>query len=361
MTKRHVSSAWLAGAVVLLLGTFAAQAQVPKSCHPDGKPTESEVVFNSSGGSYGEAIQKVFFTPFEQECGIKVQHVNSQRARDAQMRLYVQSGNLPWDIGATYLIRNFPSASGTGFYTSCRRVSGIPLKQELIDGSYNEYGAWATPYSELLVYSTKSTPQGIQSWADFWDVKKFPGPRIIANRPFMLIGALLADGVAPDKIYPLDIDRAFKKLDELRPSLRAFYAAPDQGVQGVANGEFVFGTTLSGRAVTAINSGQPIEMVWNGAILHNSWTFILKGTPHPRAAEALLYYMQRADRQAQLAVLTGYTGGNKNATKGLDPKVVRMLPATQEHLSVASMVDAAWWADNNAKATARWDAWVAQH
>jgi hypothetical protein len=38
-----------------------------------------------------------------------------------------------------------------------------------------------------------------------------------------------------------------------------------------------------------------------------------------------------------------------------------MLPATQEHLSVASMVDAAWWVDNNAKATARWDAWVAQH
>jgi len=58
MTKRHVSSAWLAGAVMLLLGTFAAQAQGTKSCHPDGKPTESEVVFNSSGGSYGDAIQK---------------------------------------------------------------------------------------------------------------------------------------------------------------------------------------------------------------------------------------------------------------------------------------------------------------
>ena len=360
MTKRHVSSAWLAGAVVLLLGTFAAQAQGTKSCHPDGKPTESEVVFNSSGGSYGDAIQKVFFTPFEQECGIKVQHVNSQRTY-AQMRLYVQSGNLPWDIGATYSDQEFPLGIRDGILHKLPQSFWDSLKQELIDGSYNEYGAWATPYSELLVYSTKSTPQGIQSWADFWDVKKFPGPRIIANRPFMLIGALLADGVAPDKIYPLDIDRAFKKLDELRPSIRAFYAAPDQGVQGVANGEFVFGTTLSGRAVTAINSGQPIEMVWNGAILHNSWTFILKGTPHPRAAEALLYYMQRADRQAQLAVLTGYTGGNKNATKGLDPKVVRMLPATQEHLSVASMVDAAWWADNNAKATARWDAWVAQH
>ena len=279
----------------------------------------------------------------------------------AQMRLYVQSGNLPWDIGATYSDQEFPLGIRDGILHKLPQGFWDSLKEEMIDGSYNEYGAWATPYSELLVYSTKSTPQGIQSWADFWDVKKFPGPRIIANRPFMLIGALLADGVAPDKIYPLDMDRAFKKLDELRPSLRAFYAAPDQGVQGVANGEFVFGTTLSGRAVTAINSGQPIEMVWNGAILHNSWTFILKGTPHPRAAEALLYYMQRADRQAQLAVLTGYTGGNKNATKGLDPKVVRMLPATQEHLSVASMVDAAWWADNNAKATARWDAWVAQH
>jgi spermidine/putrescine-binding protein len=132
-------------------------------------------------------------------------------------------------------------------------------------------------------------------------------------------------------------------------------------VQGVSNGEFVLGTTLSGRAAVAINSGQPVRMVWNGAILHNSWTFILKGSPHPRAAEALLLYMQRADRQAELAKLTGYSGGNKNATKGLDPKVVEMLPATQEHLAVASMVDAAWWAENNAKVTARWDAWMAQH
>jgi hypothetical protein len=92
---------------MLLLGTFAAQAQGTKSCHPDGKPTESEVVFNSSGGSYREAIQKVFFTPFEQECVIKVRHVNSQRTYQ-QMRLYVQSGNLPWDIGATYSDQEFP-------------------------------------------------------------------------------------------------------------------------------------------------------------------------------------------------------------------------------------------------------------
>lgn len=360
MTMRYAGSAWLTAAVLLALGAAQAQAQGTKYCHPDGKPTDAEVVFNSSGGSYGEAIQKVFFAPFEQECGIRVRHVNSQRTYE-QMRLYVQSGNLPWDIGATYSDQEFPLGIRDGIFHKLPAGFWDAIKGEMIDGSLSDYGAWATPYSELAVYSTRSTPQGIHNWVDFWDVKQFPGPRIIANRPFMLIGALLADGVAPDKIYPLDVDRAFKKLDELRPSIRAFYTAPDQGVQGVANGEFVLGTTLSGRAVTAINSGRPIGMVWNGAILHNSWTFILKGTPHSRAAEALLYFMQRADRQAQLATLTGYTGGNKNSTKGLDPKVVQMLPATQEHLSVASMVNAEWWADNNAKVTARWDAWMAQH
>src|SRR5579871_6345345 len=148
MSSRFVNSPWLAAAILLMLGAGAAQAQGTKSCHPDGKPTESEVIFNSSGGSYGEAIQKVFFTPFEQECGIKVRHVNSQRTYE-QMRLYVQSGNVPWDISGTYTDQEFPLGIKDGIFNKLPPGFWDPIKAEMIDGSYSDYGAWATPYSEL--------------------------------------------------------------------------------------------------------------------------------------------------------------------------------------------------------------------
>jgi spermidine/putrescine-binding protein len=137
--------------------------------------------------------------------------------------------------------------------------------------------------------------------------------------------ALLADGVAPDKIYPLDLDRAFKKMDELRPHIRSYWTSGDQPVQGVSNGEFVAGTAWNGRVNAAMKGGKPVAPSWNGALLRVSWNFILKGAPHPRAAEALLYYMQRTEGQAELAKLSGYTGGNKNVVKSVDAELAEAL------------------------------------
>lgn len=347
----------LAGAGLLALAAPAAAQQ--KMCHPDGKPTEPEVIFNSSGGTYGEAIQKVFFTPFEQECGIKVRHVNSQR-NYAQMRLFVQSGNLPWDMGATVADQEFPLGIKDGILHKLPAGFWKGMEAEMIPGSIHDYGAWATPYSNVIVYSPKTFPNGgPKSWAEVWDVQKFPGPRALYNRPTMLVAALLADGVPRDKIYPMDLDRAFRKLDQLRPHIRAFFPAADNGVQGVANGEFVISTALSGRAAVAVREQKPVEITWEDAVLQISWTFILKGTPRPRAAEALLYYMQRADRQAELGKITGYTGGNKNAVGLMEADVAKMLPATPDKIAISSVIDATWWADNNARVFQRWDAWVA--
>ena len=55
-------------------------------------------------------------------------------------------------------------------------------------------------------------------WADLFDTAKIPGKRTFYkwSAPGVLEIALLADGVAPDKLYPLDLDRAFKKLDTIK-------------------------------------------------------------------------------------------------------------------------------------------------
>ena len=55
-----------------------------------------------------------------------------------------------------------------------------------------------------------------EGWADFFDTDAFPGKRAVWGSYVVngvLEGALLADGVAPEDLYPLDLDRAFEKLD----------------------------------------------------------------------------------------------------------------------------------------------------
>lgn len=343
-------------AVAVSMFGLAAGSASAASCHPDGQPISGEVIFFSSGGSYGNAIQENYFAPFEKECGVKVVHSTGSR-NFAQMQQFVASGNVPWDIGATISDQEYPLGVKEGIFHKLPEGFWDGIKDEMIEGSISEYGAWASPYSDLLVYSTVGGP-AMESWADFWDTEKFPGPRMLQNGPMSLVIALLADGVAPDKVYPLDLDRAFAKLDKLRPDIRAFWTSADQPVQGTATGEFVAGSTWNGRAITAIKEGKPVDISWNGALLHSSWTFILKGAKNERNAEALLYYMQKADRQAALANAIGYSGGNKKVAEMVAKKVLDTLPTAPDHVAVASVIDGAWWADNIGEVQKRWDAWV---
>lgn len=359
MDRLSAGFAGILAALVLAFGLVTTGApQTKKGCHPDGRPVEGEVIFNSSGGTYGENVSKVYLKPFAEECGIKVSQVTDARTY-IQLRELVRTGAIPWNIGGTRADEEYPLGIKDNIFHRLPDGFWDGIKADMTPGSYNEYGAWATPYADVMIYSTKAFPGGMTSWADFWDAKKFPGTRTLQNSPANLVMALIADGVPPDKVYPLDLDRAFKKMNELRPHIRFFWTSGDQPVQALLNGEVVAGTAWNGRVFPRMQQGDPIAISWNGALLRVSWNFIPKGAPHLRAAEALLYYMQRADRQAELAKLSTYTGGNRKVVELLGPALVKALATNPENVKVASLVNAQWWAENKAAAQARWDAWVA--
>src|SRR5207247_3418783 len=76
-----------------------------------------------------------------------------------------------------------------------------------------------------LAYRKDKFPQGgPKTWADFWDVKKFPGNRSMLNNAIRAVQfALVADGVPPDKVFPLDVDRAFKKRVQIKPHINVWW------------------------------------------------------------------------------------------------------------------------------------------
>jgi hypothetical protein len=64
------------------------------------------------------------------------------------------------------------------------------------------------------------------------------GTRSLYNSaPRTLMFALLADGVPADKVCPFDLDRAFKKLDQIKPHIKVWWTQGNQSQQLIRDGE----------------------------------------------------------------------------------------------------------------------------
>ncbi len=218
--------------------------------------------------------------------------------------------------------------------------------------------------STVMAYNTKKWPgeDHPNSWADFWDVKKYPGPRTMERQAqTTLEAALMADGVPADpaKMYPLDVDRAFRKLDEIKPHVETWWVTGTEPQQMMQDEEVDLCVVWNGRASDSINTqGVHYEIVWNQALYGASAGWLLvRNSPNPEAGMKFLDVVGRAEPQAVFAKMMYYGPTNPDAYKFLDDKLGRQLPSHPDNLKVALPLDADWWATTWAARTARFETW----
>jgi putative spermidine/putrescine transport system substrate-binding protein len=203
------------------------------------------------------------------------------------------------------------------------------------------------------------------SWADFWDVKKFPGPRalgapIAAGAYGTMEIALLADGVPLDKLYPIDVDRAFRKLDQIKPHVVKWYTTAVQPQQLLVDKEAVMAAAFSARTFILKEKGAPVDFVWNQAMAFPMVLAIPRGAKHRDNAHRLISYMLQAENQSRYGNIYYYGVANKRAYEKIPPARGRMLTTFPENLSVQFVQDAEWWGKNSAAVNERWNKWVLQ-
>src|SRR5580700_1787510 len=129
-------------------------------------------------------------------------------------------------------------------------ITKLPNAAAMPENYRSPYSVAYEFYSSVLAYSQTKYPAGAapDSWADFWDVKKFPGRRALRNHPLATLeAALMADGVAPDELYPLDVDRAFKKLEQIKPYITVWWTSGAQSAQLLNDGEVDMVMAWNGR------------------------------------------------------------------------------------------------------------------
>jgi len=340
-----------AAAGSVLLSPFA-----PLAAWADAKP----VTYFTYGGAWKKAIMAAFGEPFTQKTGIPVQYqepYNFGKLR-AMHEAHAQQ------IDAL-------TASGMEVILAGRLGMITPLDWSLIDKSALSDVQLARPnviggvaQSMNVTYSTTKWPGDghPNSWADFWNVEKFPGRRALRRDPVWTIeAAVKADGVKDSEFYPIDVDRAFRSLDRIKPHIKAWWSDNSQSQQLLEQGEVDLIHMTNGRATQSIlDHKAPFALVWNEATYsgHGEGWFVPTGCPNPIGGMKFLDIVGRAEYQAVFARMLYYAPQNPKAIPLLDDKIARLMPSYPANEKLAHVVDYTWWADNVAKVQPRFEEWL---
>lgn len=328
---------------------------------------DKEITFSGSGGVVGKVSKEVWFGPFEKDTGIKINHVAAEAKRMPQLEAMVKSGNVLWDameISAS----DYPLGVKKDLFEAID-YSVVDPENKLPTDTREKFGVAYAAYSQVLIVRTDKLPEGkkMESWADFWDVKTFPGPRALRGRAEdNLEFALLADGVPAADLYKVlsteeGLDRAFAKLDEIKPHITTWWTSGAQSVQLLSDGEVYFCPSYNGRITTLVSSGIPAEIVWNGGAMHKSYVAIPKGTKHLKEAEEYVKYRTtNAAHMREYITHLPYPGWAPGLFDGMDPKLAASMPTYPKNEAVQFAASAEFWAENLDAIQERWTEWLLQ-
>ncbi|MER6714986.1 ABC transporter substrate-binding protein [Streptomyces sp. NPDC006386] len=323
-----------------------------------GRRSTDVLVVRDIGGSYGEANRKALYDPFTQETGIPVRVVNLLHE---QLLAEIEAGRTPCDVADTNmsLLVLFQQKGVTEELDYDRlgnaRKAGIAQSLLLSHGVGKAY--WAS----VLAYRTDAFGgRKPESWAHFWDVGAFPGRRALQSELDWpeLEFALLADGVPIDELYPLDVDRAFKALDEIKGSVHTLWDNGAEPAELLGREQVVASSAWLGRLQDPAGRGSRLAYEWNGARRQSNGYGILKGAANPGAAYRFIDFALRPEVQAHFA--RSYPNGPvvPAAYAHLSESTAANLPSTPGHLRSGFDLDVEWWLENQDSVTKRWRAWA---
>jgi putative spermidine/putrescine transport system substrate-binding protein len=321
--------------------------------------SQQRLTIANYGGSSGEVFSKTIWQPTAEKLGITIKEDSLNSLTD--VRTQVTANAVEFDIVEIEV-------------DECAQAQKEGLLEKL---NYDEikprgYGPMAITPTYILTntasyvvgWNTKSLgDNGPKSWADFWNVQKFPGTRALRNNPAQnLEAALIADGVPLDKLYPLDIDRAFKKLAEIKPHIAVWWTSGAQSAQLVKDGEVDMLGVWNNRMQAVINDGAKAKYVYNGGLLIPDCYAIPKGSKNVALATKALAIALSPDLQAQMTKYIPLSPVTTDAYKNglIPPNIQAILPAAPQNVKDQVWMDGDWWATHGAEVQEKWTNFMQQ-
>ncbi len=341
-----------AGAVAVLAAAGCGGDSAESSADASGT-----VNVSTWGGVWTDAEKEFLGDPFTEDTGIKVNYQVSGNSPMAPALLQAQSGNVDLDVI---------------FAENAEVLAAEDLLAEFPDDLMESLEEYARPdsYSDTLVnMGTTATliacnPDVMDKCPtnpeEFWDVENFPGPRAIVNQSYGAMAfALQADGVPQDEIYPMDIDRAIEKLEEIKPSVKVWPSSGAEQQQVLIDKEVGAAIMWNGRAFVVKRDNIPnLEMHWDGSIRSDAdGLVVMKDAPNKEAAfEYIKWIVEHPENQAKWTEALTYPTPAKDLYDLLPAEIAAALPGEHEENMPQ---DDQWIVENTTELQKAWQSFLA--
>ncbi|RUV01923.1 ABC transporter substrate-binding protein [Mesorhizobium sp. M6A.T.Cr.TU.017.01.1.1] len=342
-----VSSAAALGAILVVMPVL------------DRASAEGKTLTIQTGtGQFADCLRTAYYEPFEKATGIKILTA-PENLDNSKFKLQVQTRQFMADVQWTD--SSFAQSQDGNDYLEPIDYSRIP-KEDLIPGLALSNAAPFDTYATVLAYNSDKTEGEIPTqWSDFFDLKKFPGKRGVANlASSTIMMALMADGVAPNDIVPFDYDRAFKKLDSIKGEM-IFWDSGSQVQDLLASGEASLAMAFANRVDAVKASGKPVGMVWSGSLIGTDFLGVPKGNPN--AANAMQYISYVLSKEVNGRLTDCIATGPVNTKARVNPKWQDLYPTShldEPHIIMDDPQVSSWLASHANEIDERFQQWKSQ-
>ncbi|HEY0424244.1 MAG TPA: extracellular solute-binding protein [Rhodopila sp.] len=334
---------------------LAASAQATHSAFAG--PNDLTIVVRDE--SFLRALSSAYVQPFTAITGTRVQ----QEVWEGGIETLRTQAKLPdnsWDL-VLVDADELSAGCGEGLFEKLD-WSAIGAKEHYVAQAASDCGVGAIFATTVLAWDKDKLPVA-PSWSDFWDVAKYPGKRglrkgVRGNLEF----ALMADGVAPADVYKTlssseGIDRAFRKLDQLKPYI-VWWSAEADAAHILALGDVLMTSAPSGQVATmAEHDHKRLGLQFTASLFElQSWA-IIKSSPSARMAQQFLYFTGMPAVELRLLQQSGDGGLAKGLNEGISPELAAVSPSNPANLAAGLKLDAGFWRDNLPKLRQRFEAW----
>jgi putative spermidine/putrescine transport system substrate-binding protein len=304
------------------------------------------LTFAGFGGNLQSDISKTLLAPAAERAGVTLREHSHDGL--AGVRVQVQSGAPGWDVvhlGA----EDCASGAREGLF--------VNIDYKVVDASgiadtvRAERWIGTNTYSVVLAWRTdKYKDKPPADWKDFWNVRDFPGRRALSVfAPEMLEIALLGDGVPRDKVYPLDVERAFSALKRLKPNVGVWWSSGAQSSQLIKDGEVDMLAIWGSRVALVIADGAPVKFTYQDGIIGFGCMAIVKGAKNQAAAQKFLAAIVSPEIQARIPTMMSYYGpANSRAydVKQFPAEVLAQSNSSPENTARQLRLQPAWWSEH---------------
>lgn len=322
---------------------------------------DGEVIVCTWGGNYSDKMQEIWFDPFGDATGI---YASTTAIPDmAKLEVMDRVNNVEWDLIDTEGAQMIQAAEkGLLAPIDYDLVFSIVPKDQIEPNAIRPYGIGSVAFSTVIAWNTETVgAEGPQTWKEMFDTSKFTGRRALYAQPRPTFEiALLAAGVKPEDLYPMNIDEAFEACDAIRDKVDLWVERTSQWGVLMQSGEVdLVGASLS-RMKDEKDAGRPTDFHFNESIVEQSyWTVPAKAPGREQAMKLIAWMMQPEGMRAYASAMP-FTVANTTIYDEIPEGIAKTLPGYPANAARNVHIDEAWWGENAEAVQLRWLDWMSR-